>query len=85
MHISFYKRFLVILLALYSLSLALFLKSPKFDNTFEAIEKIPLSLSGKVISYPSIKNTKVKMLLQTFKENCIFYANDLCDFSDLAL
>ena len=42
------------------------------------------SLWQRNIYDPSIKNTKVKMLLQTFKENCIFYANDLCgtEFKD---
>lgn len=64
MHISFYKRPLVILLIIYCLFLALFLKEPKTENSFEKIKNIPLFLQGEVISYPSHKNGKTSFILK---------------------
>jgi ComEC/Rec2-related protein len=83
MHISFYKRWLVILLALYALSLAFFLKAPKGENSLEHFTDIPLFLKGEVVSYPTYKNGKTNFVLKLdktydnkkvyaycFKENC---------------
>ena len=67
MHISFYKRPLVILLIIYCLLLALFLKAPKQDNFFENLEKLPLSLQGEVVSYPTYKNGKTNFILKLDK------------------
>ena len=49
MHLSFYKRPLVILLIVYTLVLALFLKTPKTDNSFLNFTQTPLSLQGEVV------------------------------------
>ncbi len=67
MHISFYKRPLVILLVIYCLLLALFLKAPKPDNSFENIKNTSLSLQGEVVSYPTYKNGKTNFILKLDK------------------
>lgn len=67
MHTSFYKRPLVILLILYCLALTFFLKVPKTDNSFESFEKMPLSLQGEVVSYPTYKNGKTNFILKLDK------------------
>ncbi|MBQ6224198.1 MAG: ComEC/Rec2 family competence protein, partial [Campylobacter sp.] len=83
MHLSFYKRPLVILLIVYTLVLALFLKTPKTDNSFLNFTQTPLSLQGEVVSYPTYKNGKTNFILKldktynnkkvyaySFKEDC---------------
>ena len=67
MHISFYKRFLVILLFVYVLFLAFFLKTPKIDNSLDKFNKIPLTLQGEVVSYPIYKNGKTNFVLKLDK------------------
>ena len=67
MHISFYKRPFVILLIIYCLVLALFLKAPKADNSFDDFKNIPLSLQGEVVSYPTYKNGKTNFILKLDK------------------
>ena len=67
MHISFYKRPLVILLLIYCLALALFLKAPKEDNSFDEFKNISLSLQGEVVSYPTHKNGKTNFILKLDK------------------
>ncbi len=67
MHISFYKRPLVIFLVVYCLILALFLKAPKTDNSFENFANTPLSLQGEVVSYPTYKNVKTNFILKLDK------------------
>ncbi len=67
MHISFYKRWAVILLAIYALSLAFFLKAPKEDDSFKQFADIPLSLKGEVFSYPTYKNGKTNFILKLDK------------------
>lgn len=67
MHISFYKRPLVIFLVVYCLILALFLKAPKTDNSFENFANAPLSLQGEVVSYPTYKNVKTNFILKLDK------------------
>ena len=67
MHISFYKRPLVILFVIYCLVLALFLKAPKTDNSFADFKDIPLSLQGEVVSYPTHKNGKTNFILKLDK------------------
>ncbi len=67
MHISFYKRTLVILLIIYCLILVLFLKEPKADDSFENFANAPISLQGEVISYPTYKNVKTNFILKLDK------------------
>lgn len=67
MHISFYKRPLVILLIIYCLFLAFFLKAPKIDNYFENFKDTLLSLEGEVVSYPTHKNGRTNFVLKLNK------------------
>lgn len=68
MHISFYKRPLVILLAVFCLFLALFLKAPKSENYFNYSAKAPLIyLNGEVISYPVSKKGRTNFILKLDK------------------
>ena len=68
MHISFYKRPLVILLAVFSLFLALFLKAPKSENYFNYSAKAPsIYLNGEVVSYPVSKKGRTNFILKLDK------------------
>ena len=68
MHISFYKRPLVILLILYCLFLALFLKTPEIEKFFDTSSKEPLlALQGEIISYPVSKKGRTNFVLKLDK------------------
>ena len=73
MHISFYKRPLVILLIIYCLVLALFLKTPKPDNSFDEFKNTSLSLQGEVLSYPTYKNGKTNFILKLDKNYNLYF------------
>ena len=68
MHISFYKRPLVILLILYCLFLALFLKTPEIEKFFDTSSKESLlALQGEIISYPVSKKGRTNFVLKLDK------------------
>lgn len=67
MHISFYKRWAVVLLIFYILFLGFFLKAPEVDNSFDKLKNVSLSLEGEVVSYPIYKNGKTSFVLKLDK------------------